>query len=415
VVAQNVEPERLMSGLAERKLAEQAARLKTDDRVTMYGALIAAKPENPRYRNLLAATYIQKTRETTDYSYLDRAAKMIDGVLAGDGSNYEALRLRSEIELERHNFKNVAENSGKLTLAAPNDPWNWGTLGDALTEIGDYEGAAEAYQKMINLRPDLSSYNRAAYFRFLFGDMNGAIELMQKAISAGSTSNEHMAWCLVELGQMYFRTGKIEESGKAFEAALRIFPGYHPAFAGLGRTQAARGELKSAIESYRRAQAATPLPDYAAALYQLYDAAGSRVEADKQRELISVIDKMGQAAQEKTNRNLAMIYADNGWNLDRALELARAELDSRGDIYTYDALAWALYKNGRHTEAEKAADKALRLGTPDPQIHYHAGLIAVALGKKTEAAKHLKKALELNPRFDFRQSTIAEKALKELL
>ena len=43
-------------------------------------------------------------------------------------------------------------------------------LGDAQTELGNYDKAAEAYQKMVNLRPDLSSYNRAAYFRFLYGD-----------------------------------------------------------------------------------------------------------------------------------------------------------------------------------------------------------------------------------------------------
>src|SRR5271163_2852159 len=178
------------SAIAERIFTEQAARLKTDDRIAMYGTMIQSKPENLHYQNLLAGAYIQKMRETTDFSYLDRAAQIVGNVISADSQNYEALRLRSEVELERHHFKQVAEYSRQLMTISPNDPWNWGTLGDALVEMGDYDGAAEAYQKMVSLRPDLASYNRAAWFRFLSGDMPGAIDIMGKAINAGSPSSE---------------------------------------------------------------------------------------------------------------------------------------------------------------------------------------------------------------------------------
>ncbi len=135
---------------------------------------------------LLAGAYIQKTRETTDYSYLDRAIAILNGVFPADSANYEALRLLTETQLERHMFAKAAESSRRLIRIGPADPWNWGTLGDAYIEIGDYEKAAEAYQKMVSLRPDLASYNRAAHFRFLYGDVPGAIEIMKKAIEAGS-------------------------------------------------------------------------------------------------------------------------------------------------------------------------------------------------------------------------------------
>jgi Flp pilus assembly protein TadD len=69
----------------------------------------------------------------------------------------------------------------------------------------------------------------------------------------------------------------------------------------------------------------------------------------------------------------------------------------RGDIYTYDALAWALYKNKQYAEAEEAMKKAMQFKTPEPAFYYHAGLIDSALGKKDEARKMLRKALELNP------------------
>lgn len=408
------EPDRLMSALADRAMADQAMRLKTDDRIAMYQSLVQAKPDDLHYHNLLAGAFIQKVRETTDFSYLDRASQILENVISLDSRNYEALRLRSEVELERHNFKTVAAYSRQLATLAPNDSWNWGTLGDALIETGDYEGAAEAYQKMVSIRPDLASYNRAAWYHFLAGDTPGAIEIMKRAIQSGTPSSENTAWCLVELGHLYLKSGKIEEAEQAYTAAVKAFPGYHPGYAGLGRAQAAKGELTAAIASLERAQASTPLPDYAAALYDLYTAAGNTKKAADQMDLIDVIDNLGQAAKEKANRNLAIIYADHDHRVDRALKLARAELDVRADIYTYDALAWALFKNHQFAEAEKAMAEAMKLSTPEPGFYYHAGMIAYGLGQKKEAHEYLKKALALNRRFDPRQAPVAEKVLKEV-
>jgi len=404
-------PDRLMNAYPDRALADQVARLKTDERIKMYQALTAAQPENLHYANLLAGTYIQKMRETTDFGYLDRASQIVNDVISRDSQNYEALRLRSEVELERHNFKKVAEYSRDLTKIAPEDSWNWGTLGDALIEIGDYEHAADAYQKMVTMRPDLSSYNRAAWYRFLAGDMPGAITIMEQAIKAGSSSPENTAWCLVELGHLFMKSGRVEEAGQTYSAAVKVFPGYHPGYAGLGRSQAAHGDLKAAIVSFERAQASTPLPDYAAALYDLYSATGETKKAQDQLDLVDLTDKLGRSYGETANRNLAMIYADHDLHVERALELATAELNVRRDIYTYDTLAWALYKNGNLAEAEKAIQEALKLGTPEPMFYFHAGMIARdPVQKKT----YLKRALELNPHFDLRQAAVAEKALKEV-
>jgi tetratricopeptide (TPR) repeat protein len=378
------------SAIAERVFNEQAARLKTDDRISMYGTMIRTTPENLHYQNLLAGAYIQKMRETTDFSYLDRAAQIVGNVISADSQNYEALRLRSEIGLERHQFKQVAEYSRQLMNISPNDPWNWGTLGDAQLEMGDYDAAAEAYQKMVSLRPDLASYNRAAWFRFITGDMPGAIDIMQKAVSAGGPSSENTAWCLVELGHLYLKNGQPDQAEQAYAAAVRVFPGYHPGYAGMGRAQTAKGEYKAAIASYEKAQASTPLPDYAAALYDLYTVQKDAKNAQRQLDMIDVIDQINKKNGEITNRNVALIFADHNWHVDRALELATAELDVRKDIYSYDALAWALYKNKKFAEAQDAMAKALKMGTLEPAFYYHAEQIAMATGKTKEAEEYRK-------------------------
>jgi len=212
---------------------------------------------------------------------------------------------------------------------------------------------------------------------------------------------------------MYFKTGQLDFAHQAYANALVLFDGYHSANAGLGRVQAAQGNTDEAIAYYKRAQASVPLPEYAAALYALYLQSGKPAEATKQLNLIEVVDRLARATGEKTNRNLALIYADRGQRLDRALDLIREELKVRQDVYTYDALAWALYKNKQYSEAQQAMERALKMDTPEPSFFYHAGMIALAQGRKPDAAKALTRALDLNPKFDPIQAPIAKQKLAE--
>jgi tetratricopeptide (TPR) repeat protein len=374
--AQSSTADRVLGALSDRALADKVAGMNTDDRIGMYSLMVKAKPDDLHYQVLLAGAYIQKTRETTEYSYMDRAASILDGVISADNTRYEARRLLIETQLERHMFAKAAESSRRLIQMDGADSWNWGTLGDALTEIGEYNEAAEAYQKMVTLRPDLASYNRAAHFHFLFNDVPGAIEIMKKAIESGSSSPENVAWCMVDLGNIYFKTGQTKEAAEWFTTAQRTFRGYHPAYAGLARTQSEAGDLKAAIENYKRAQEITPLPDYAAALFDLYKKTGQDSLAKKQMDLLDAIDSVSRATGETANRNLVFAFADHDMKLDRALQLARGELEFRRDIYTYDALAWALYKNRQYAEAQQYMEKALALKTPEPLFQRHAAAIA---------------------------------------
>ena len=212
--------------------------------------------------------------------------------------------------------------------------------------------------------------------------MPGAIEIMNRAVEAGSAARENVAWCMVDLGNLYFKSGQLALARQSFTHALETFPNYHPAYAGIGKTLAETGDNKGAIENYRRAQEITPLPDYASALFDLYKKTGQNAEATRQMELLDTIDKLSHAAGEKANRNLVFAFADHDIRLDRALELAEGELAFRKDIYSYDALAWALYKNHRYAEARDYMDKALKLKTPEPAFYSHAEAISKALAKE---------------------------------
>jgi tetratricopeptide (TPR) repeat protein len=97
-----------------------------------------------------------------------------------------------------------------------------------------------------------------------------------------------------------------------------------------------------------------------------------------------------------------------------ALRLALVELESRKDIYGYDAAAWAYYKNGKSEEAQSLMDQAMSLGTPDAYLYYHAGMIALELGDEAQARAYLEQALAINPHFSILYADEARRTLQTL-
>src|SRR6059036_309410 len=363
----------------------------------------------------LASAFMRKSRESGDPGYYGRANAAVERALALDPNDYGALRTAPWVLLGLHDFRGALAAAERARAVEPEDWWNYGTLADACGELGDYARALQAAQRMVDLRPGLPSYARAAFLRALFGDRAGAIELLQLAVATGSARDpEGRAWALVHLGHEDFASGDLAAAGRAYARALDVFPDYYMALGGLGRVRAAEGQLAAAADLYRRAVARVPAPDLVAALGDVHAAAGHAAEAERQYALVEYMGKVAAALGTTYGRQLALFYADHDRRPEEALRLARLEAAGRGDIYTDDTLAWACYKNGRLAEAARAAHRALRLGTEEAMLHYHAGAIAAALGHERIAARHLRRALGLNPRFDLRHAPRARAALAAL-
>src|SRR5580704_4980892 len=286
------------------------ARLSANQRIAAYEKLLQQSPADPKIQAGLAEAFIQKLRETTDFAYLNRASALVDKMLAADPKSYDAIRLRIEVETHRHNFPKAAELAEELTERNPSDTGSLGMLGDSLMEEGQYDSAGKVYRRMLELSPNLTSYNRVAYHDFVTGKTGEALSWMNLAVQAGSSTPENLAWCLVEFGDMLFKTGHTQDAHTVYDRALETLPRYHRAYAALGRYYAATGEYQRAADNFRKAQDVIPLPDYAAALETLDRKLGKPAGAAKQRELLDVIDKLGTVNGEKGNRMLAMVYAD---------------------------------------------------------------------------------------------------------
>ncbi len=144
---------------------------------------------------------------------------------------------------------------------------DYGLLGDALMEQGRLAEAAEAYQKMIDLKPFYQSYTRAAHLRWLRGDLDGAIDMMRAAVKAASPRDpESIAWAYARLAVYELQRGRLAAAGQMADASLRSVPDYAAALLARGRIELARKKPVDAVETLTRAARLNPLPEYQWAL-----------------------------------------------------------------------------------------------------------------------------------------------------
>jgi tetratricopeptide (TPR) repeat protein len=362
----------------------------------------------------LANAYLQKVRETGDPSLYAKAEDLLDRAEKIEPHNPELFATRGILALARHDFARALEFGERALALNPESARYYGIVGDAQIELGRYEEAIASYQKMIDLRPDFSSYSRVAYARELYGDPEGAIQAMQDAVEAGAPVPENKAWAYVQLGNLRFTTGQLQKAAKDYDLATKTLPNYPPALAGQARIASARGELEQAAVLYQEAFHRMPLAEYAINLGDVYTEMREKKKAAEQYDLVRVIDKLYRANGVNTDLEIALFYADHDMNLQTSLEKARAAYDARPSIHAADTLAWTLYKTGNYKEAQKYSSEALKLSTRDPLKLFHAGMISKALGQREQSREYLQQAVDLNPHFSLLYSDEAADSLNAL-
>jgi tetratricopeptide (TPR) repeat protein len=362
----------------------------------------------------LGDAYIQKARETGDAAYFARAESALRTALALTPRHGGATRHLAYVLYSVHDFAGAAALARTAIELDPTDGHAYGILGDANLEAGNYDEAETAYRRMLERETDLHAWGRLAGLISIRGDPVSAIEMLGWAIEEGQASRrprESIAWAQWQLGSEHFALGDTEAAEARYLNSLATYPNYHRALAGLAQVRAAQRRYAEAVDLYEKAMSIIPLPDYAAALGDLHVRMG-RVEAAARRyELVEYIGRLNTLNQVLYNRELAYFYADHDRHLDRALELARKELEVRRDVYAYDVLAWALYKNGELREARDTIDKALRLGTRDARLFFHAGMIYLGLGERDAGSTYLRRALATNPHFHLLHADLARRLL----
>jgi len=389
----------------------------TDEMIKFWQARFERDPRDFISLTFLGDAFIRKARETGDVTEYERADATLQKALKLH-PNYEvAQAYLSVVQYVKHDFQGALSLASQVYTAHPNAVQALATIGDAQLELGRYVEAETTYQQLNKKAPSAPVFTRLARLAWLHGKPTDALNLMHQAIADSDEmglSGENSAWYHFQLGELYFNTGQLEKADSQYALALKAFDNYYLALAGRGKVRAAQGEYKAAITFYEKAVSIIPQPDMLAALGDLYGLTGDTVKAKQEYDTVEFIGKLQAINQVIYNRQLALFYANHNLNLEKSLVMAQKELENRKDIYAYDTYAWALYKNKRYSQAAEIMKGAIRLGTRDAMLYYHAGMIYQALGEDKEAEQMLSQALAINPHFDLMQAPIARRALVDM-
>jgi tetratricopeptide (TPR) repeat protein len=404
-----------------KNLSPQAQTNKTDITIKLYQDQIKKDPTNYSGYTRLGESCIQKARETGDVTYYNMAEEVLRKALELNPGDYPTVVYMGQVSASKHDFRGSLPYAQKAIEVKPEQSYAYGVLGDDYAELGEYDKAEKAYKFMLTLRPSFYSYSRISYIEELRGNVQKAIEAMENAIRQGrvyairyNQSTENVAWAQFMLGELYFKSGNLKKAEEQYKASLKSYDNYYYALAGLGRVRAEEKKYGEAIELYKKAIGIIPLPLFVSSLGDVYKKTGKIEEAKKQYDLVEYIGLLSKINKIIYNRDLALFYADHDMKLDEALDLAKKELEVRRDIYTYDTLAWTLYKNNQFKVALKASQESLKLGTMDAILFFHAGMIYYKLGDMDKAKEYLSRAISINPYFHIIYLEVAQNTLKEV-
>jgi tetratricopeptide (TPR) repeat protein len=413
--------------LTPPSLYAQTGPHESDNEIRFFQWKISQDPDDFFYYDRLGVAYIQKARETGDLTYYDLAARALEKSLALESVYPEAAPSKKHLATvyyANHRFGESLKLAQEALELDPSDITPYALIGDARSEMGEYTQAWADWGHLQDPAVKQTAESGVQYLvqtresvrTLLTGDTKAAIDHMRRAVDiavASRMARETIAWSDFTLGDDYFLTGDLAGARAAYNDALKAYPDYHRALSGVAKVSAAEGRLDDAIRLYQKAIGIIPLPVYAAALGDVYTKAGKAAEAKKQYNLVEYIGRLNNFNRIVYNRELSLFYADHDIHPQEALELARKEFEVRHDIYTWDTLAWALYRNNRQQEAADAMKEALRLDTQDALLFFHAGMIYERLGDNGRAVDYLQRAIALNPQFHVLFADVARSTLRK--
>lgn len=316
----------------------------------------------------LGAALLQRERESGDPVYLAKAEEAVNQSLSLQKDNYEAQRVAAGILIRRGEFGRAKELAKGLNKKNMDDLQPYGLIADSAIELGDYKEAEEAAQWMLDLRPaDPRGLERGARLRELFGNPEGAAQLWLSAMRQTPEADpEERAWILVSNTRLQIANHKLEAAEKSIQDAYRLFPAYHLATLALADLRIAQQRYGDAADLLSGMPHLSLESRYT--LAEALDKAGRREAAvnaygDFERQAKAAMDKPNNA-----NRQLVFYYTHHANNPAEGLRVARAEAARRHDVFTMDALAWALHANKDEAEARKEMDKVLAVGIRDSRI-----------------------------------------------
>ncbi|WP_066373445.1 tetratricopeptide repeat protein [Herbidospora mongoliensis] len=338
----------------------------------------------------LGSSYVDRARLTGDPSWYGKAERAVARSLEVSPGNPAGLTGRASLEAGRHEFTQAVATARQAITVNPYGAPAYGVLADSFHQLGRYPEATSAVEKMMSLAPGVSSFTRASYDAELRGDLAMAGDMLEYA-RRDAYQPADIAFCEHYLGELHLRQGRYDEARAHYSKALLADPAFDPARVGLARVTALSGDLEKAASLYAAVTARLPLTQTLVEQGEVLKALGRDpgwTTLKAQRELM----RLNGVRDDIT---WAEFEADHGSPAE-AVKFAQAEYARNPNVAAADALAWALHRAGRSTEALEHAKEATATGWRNALVMHHRAEIEKALGLRTDSARLV---TEYNPRF----------------
>lgn len=369
---------------AERRIA--AARVNID-----------LHPKRVDGWNDLALGLARRGRETANPAFYQEAWQATERALALDPANFQARKHQVWILLGQHEWPRAIEAAEQLNKQMPDDVLVYGFLVDGYVELGRYADAEKAAQWMLDMRPgNVPGLTRASHLRELFGDHEGAVELMDTAYRRIADAEvEDRAWILTQIAHLSLLTCRTDAADRLLSEALTLFPEYHYALALMADVRQQQGKHDDAVSFRERHVAVAAHPENEFELGVALDRAGRTAEARVAWASFETAARAEMQNWDSANIELIYYYADHANRPSEALALARREAARRQDVRTLEAFAWALHRNGQFGAARKEMDKVLAVGVSQPATFARAAAIAADQRDVTKAEEYARKSTNM--------------------
>lgn len=265
---------------------------------------------------------------------------------------------------------------------------------DVNMELGHYRDAGKCLEGLGN-KSAFDYLIRQAKWEDHKGNIDEAILLMEKAFESVKDKKKGLfSWTLSNLGDMYGHAGRIKESYQAYLSVLKKDPSNLYCLRGIAWIAYSHDKnYKEAKRILRYILSQAEIPEIRLILADIAVSEGNQNEARQfTNEFISTVSK--QAYGGMYNKYLIQVYCEELSDYDKALSMAKEELQNRFTPETCDLLAWVYYRKGELRKAYEFSSGYVYNSTFEPEALMHLGFIYADIGRTQEARKMLKECLE---------------------